>query len=57
MFASINSHTVPKKSATSNITLKMGTAGSTETSVNIYQNHNITSQRTAVFVVTVTKTS
>ena len=57
MFASINFHTVPGKSATSNIILKMGAAGTTELSVNIYQNHDITSQKTALFVVTAAKTS
>jgi hypothetical protein len=57
MFASINIHTVPGKSAISNIILKMGAASSTEMLVHIYQNHDITSQKTAVFVVTAVKTS
>jgi hypothetical protein len=57
MFASINFHTVPEISATFSITLIMGAAGSTETLVNIYQNYDITSRKTAVFVVTAAKTS
>jgi hypothetical protein len=57
MFASINFHTVSRKSATSKIILKMGAADSTEMLFNIYQNHDITSQKAAVYVVTAAKTS
>jgi hypothetical protein len=57
MFVSINVQTIPGKSATSNIILKMEAAGSTEMSVHIYHNHDITSQKIAVFVVTAARTS